>query len=312
LWKNFVYKKKTSKKKTRKKMNRPVDYVNIEPGKWQNYGFYTYDITAKRSHDAFFDEYRTSVAATEFVKARGNFTKKEFAESLYNTLILSNYALKNNSQMSLEDATNTIVAKRINHEKMKAQANILEYIAVGDWRTKTLEPGDQIYLMSFGESRELPLIWFVVSFNVAHDYMRLHAWARSITSSYIYRVFRQQEPPRNAGIYALSWLFWILKKRKMFVHTLIPTISILKKMEPKRFLKLLKHTDDPRAAGEPQEMEITDEMMNAFKKEDVYDQDDDDDEDAPLGACIMCGKLNAGFYMAHLGREIRFCGKGCV
>lgn len=284
---------------------------------WEGYQLVVHDVTDTRSHPSFFDEYRLVTETRAFFG--GAMDRQTYIDKIYQILVLSDENAKQYNPAKENDYKNIIsnMFPKYTPAIKKAvglQMDILYHIGNGYWRKAVMQPGDKVYIATFQKRPRLPLIWFAFSHNEAAGYLRLHGWARSLLTSYKYKVFRNEETPEKVGVAALSYLLDIFKPRKMYGDFLAKSISVLKHLDEEAFLRLKVLPKNQRivSAGEPEEIEVTQKMRKAFR---VYNQPQQDFDDvvihlsANLNFCILCQAENPQFYLENLGTNVRFCGK---
>jgi hypothetical protein len=311
----------------------PIVTLNRESHPWHGYSFYGVSIKDRLFSPSFFNEYRMAVQARDFTlgnKDIGNkiATKETYIDTVVKFARLSEFgkdrpppgpdAIKRLARIIPDRPAHSQDAKR-RKQKLMDNASILTYIVEGDWQTHPFEKtdpldltndDDKVALLWFGKHPDLPLIWFVISYKNT-EYMRLHAWSRSILTPYLYELyFEQESAPSRAGVMALSWLLHIMRCKRLYGEFLPGSISVFKRMDTRFTNAKAVQTEKEyeEAIGDPQVIEITDDMKYAHLDQEKIDFEDEIDI-ITVNQCVLCGAHNAKYYMAHTGPDVRYCGK---
>lgn len=304
----------------------PINTITHSEGdKFYEYSLWGIEFDTSKTSNVFFAEYKMAVMTQHYYL--GHKMSKDREEVAVTTsqylgdiqLIAATSAFGmtrnvpppkeavNRLERSVVDRTNRATDAKAEKDKLLEKANILTYIAHGNWQAHTPLKDDKYMLLWFGKEENLPLVWFVVSIN--ETYMRLHAWSRSLLTPYLYKLYYENEDaPGMAGVTALSFMLFTFRKQgrnTLYGEFLKPSMSIFGKISEK-LVQSVQKTNDREANLEPQKVKITGKLINAFKDPSKAKFDE---EAISLGSCILCQAPNAGYYMAHLGKDIRFCGR---
>lgn len=322
-----------------------MDVFNFKPGseilvdmvKDVNIKIISTEITNTLFDNSFYHEYIISEAFSRLYKARGNKQESKKREdelqyALLSVLYSPIYHKQQNQQKKIsKDVLWQAIKNRTNYTStglggksflnLGYQADILEYIASGDWLFKKfIQDEDRIYLFQIQDSTsDLPLVWMVISANTTKSVLRLHAWSYSLLT-YFVRIFQLRDVRMysNFASYALGYVLNMFGNSfnrlyySPYTDSPFTTKNVLNQLmdlagytsgDQNRFTIIQKNEDDPFSLGEDTYIELNDVIRSVYGKVDVRESN--------VKMCISCKTRVGTNYTQEYGRDVRFCGKEC-
>jgi hypothetical protein len=320
-----------------------MDVFNFKPGseilvdmvKDVNIKIISTDVTNTFFDNSFYHEYIISEAFARLYQAREDndaisIRQEELQYALLSVLYSSiYYDPEKQSKISKENLW-SVIQNRTNYTlkglkdqsflNLGYQADILEYLAVGDWMFKQFSPTDRIYLFQIQDTKSgLPLVWMVISANTTKSVLRLHAWSYSLLT-YFVRIFQLRDVRMYANFasYALGYVLNMFGNSfnrlyySPYTDSPFTTKNVLDQLmdlanytagDENRFTIIPKNEDDLSSLGEDTYIELNDVIRSVYGKVDVRESN--------VKMCISCKTRVGTNYTQEYGRDVRFCGKEC-
>lgn len=280
------------------------------------------DITLTLSDETFLQEYIVANAFLSFISRHETQTCAEIVTSVmamhpFNPRKqLPHKEIMNRMFAFLGDAEDAPGGARL-FKRLESQANILEYIATGEWKYGQFTATDKVYSICFTSAapEEIPLIWFIIS-RSNHGYLRLHAWSLSMLSFFVKKLHLQQtfQLYKQFGPICLSYVLHVFgdKMTVLFYtpysddpHTTTNVIKTLTDDVDKT--AIVEQSEDEtlikESLGETQYVHITDSMRKKFSDMELVP--------GSIQKCITCGTEKGKYFDPKLGKEIVFCSQEC-
>lgn len=234
-----------------------------------------------------------------------------FFTSNFNTNQVSKDGLKNTIENKIQYGTKFDISFK---DKVAVQAEMLDYLSMGDWRYKDFTVDDKVYLISYNNENELPLIWMVISVNKPLRVARLHVWSYSLLS-YFVQIFDLQtfQMYRGLASFCLGHQLSVLgneitrlyyspfKRDKMTTAT---TSTALMKLT-NGLDTSQQAQDEKESLGEVFYIPIDDQVRKAYQLMTNLHV-------SKVEMCIFCETKVGTYYTEEYGKDVRFCGQECL
>lgn len=287
------------------------------------------DITKDLSDPSFYYEYIITdiirgVSQTYMDKKMTRPKTKELRDNLFKLFFTPNFNKKDLSKDYLKDkiaekilpttSGNVSNFDNIMKDRISVQAEMLDYLSMGDWRLQNFTKDDQVYLISYNNVHALPLIWMVISVNTTLKVARLHVWSHSLVA-YFVGIFGLQDVITYKGLasFCLSRSLNVLAsnaEKLYFTPWTRDNITGAKTVEALKILtqgvdKRETATNQQESLGESFYIPIDENVRQMYKKM-------KDLKFNKIEMCIVCETRVGTYYTEEYGKDVRFCGQECL